>query len=108
MGGNKFCSKVDGKPYTREEYISGTRPPKIKKFESGALEKGKATKLVVKSEREAQIQDVALEAARVAANKILRDLGSEEYHLKIHVYPHQILREHKMLGILTRRGCRRA
>lgn len=98
MGGDKF-RRINGKSYTREEYILGTRPPRVKKFESGTLKRGRGARVLLKSEGEAQIQDIALEAARVAANKILRELGSEEYYLKVHVYPHQILREHKMLGI---------
>jgi len=39
----------------------------------------------------------ALEAARVAANRLLEvKAGKDNYHLKIRVYPHQVLRENPM------------
>jgi len=43
-----------------------------------------------------QIRDTALEAARQVANSTIRDeAGAEDYALRIHTYPHQILRENK-------------
>jgi len=44
-----------------------------------------------------QIRHNALEAARVAANRLLeKEAGKEKYHLKLRVYPHQVLRENPM------------
>ena len=46
-----------------------------------------------------QIRHSALEAMRIAANRHLtRILGPEGYFLWIRVYPHQILREKKMMA----------
>jgi len=43
-----------------------------------------------------QIRHSALESARIAANRILlEELGISNYHLKIRVYPHEVLRENK-------------
>jgi large subunit ribosomal protein L10e len=44
-----------------------------------------------------QVRHNALEAARVAANRLLEvKAGKSNYHLKIRVYPHQVLRENPM------------
>ena len=43
-----------------------------------------------------QIQHKALEAARVISNSTIRNsAGMEGYALRIHTYPHQVLRENK-------------
>tara|TARA_B110000881_G_C18539937_1_gene497967 strand:+ start:735 stop:1169 length:435 start_codon:yes stop_codon:yes gene_type:complete len=43
-----------------------------------------------------QIRDSALEAARQVANSTIRDSsGIDGYALRMHTYPHQILRENK-------------
>ena len=44
-----------------------------------------------------QIRHNCLEAARIAANRyISKRAGATLYHLKIRVYPHQVLRENKL------------
>ncbi len=43
-----------------------------------------------------QIRHNALESARIIANKHLNRVGSANYFLWIRVYPHQVIREHKM------------
>ena len=44
-----------------------------------------------------QVRHNALEAARVAANRLLEvKAGKDNYHLKIRIYPHQVLRENPM------------
>jgi large subunit ribosomal protein L10e len=46
-----------------------------------------------------QIRHNALEAARVAANKVLSDaLGEIGYKIHLRVYPHVILRENRMIA----------
>lgn len=46
-----------------------------------------------------QIRHNALEAARVAANKVLFDaLGETGYKIHLRVYPHVILRENRMIA----------
>jgi large subunit ribosomal protein L10e len=47
--------------------------------------------------KRAQIRHSALEAARIATNRILNDELIEEYFMKIRPYPHIILRENKMI-----------
>ena len=51
--------------------------------------------LVVK--KPAQIRHNSLEAARIASNRLMqRAAGRMGYHLKLRVYPHQIVRENPM------------
>jgi large subunit ribosomal protein L10e len=45
----------------------------------------------------AQIRHSALEAARVATNRILMDKLVNDYYMVVHPYPHIILRENKMI-----------
>ncbi len=94
------CYRYQDRPaYTRREYIKGAPDPRIRIFDMGN-KGGKfeyAVHLVV-LER-GQIRDRALEAARVAAHNYLREhIGLDNYHLRIRVYPHHVLREHKLLG----------
>lgn len=44
-----------------------------------------------------QIRHIALEAARIAANRyLMKSTGRLNFRLKLRVYPHQVLRENKM------------
>ena len=45
-----------------------------------------------------QIRDNSLESARQAANKYLEKMIPGNYHLKILVFPHNVLRENKMIS----------
>jgi large subunit ribosomal protein L10e len=52
--------------------------------------------LTLVAKEECQIRHSALESARIAANRLLLDAaGITNYHLKIRVYPHEVLRENK-------------
>ncbi len=98
------CYKKVGRPYTRQSkkkprrsYVKGIPSPKIVRFEQGNKKKEFSKKLVLVSTDKVQIRHNALEAARIAANKILNDgLGAEGYFLKILVYPHNIMRENPL------------
>lgn len=84
-------------PYTRKEYISRIPQVRVSKFKLGKAGGLEAVfRLMVK--KPALITQEALEAARVAANKILEtELGEANYVLRLIPYPHIVLREHKML-----------
>jgi len=45
-----------------------------------------------------QLRDNALESARQAANKYLEKLLLNEYHFVVRVFPHNVLRENKMIS----------
>ncbi|MFP3318421.1 MAG: 50S ribosomal protein L16 [Thermoplasmata archaeon] len=95
----RMYRRITGPAYTRKEFIAGIPQPRIHEFEHGDLSNkdrfGYVLHLV--AEEDCQIRHTALEAARVAANKYLMGvLGGNNYYLKIRVYPHHVLREHKM------------
>lgn len=85
------------RPFTRKEYIDGIPGIKLRNMEMGNRKGSFSVKLTLISEEGVQIRDVALEAARIAANKyISSEIGSSNFFLKVRVYPHQVLREHKL------------
>jgi large subunit ribosomal protein L10e len=94
---NRCYRDVDKPPYTRKEYVKGVPQPKVVHFIMGNLSAEFPVKVNLVATRPIQIRHNALEAARVAANKYLTKMcGRMGYKFQIRVYPHQILREHKM------------
>jgi large subunit ribosomal protein L10e len=87
-----------GMPYTRKKYVGGSPQPKIAKFSLGKASGDYDVELQLISTSKVQVRHNALEAARVAANKKLQDLGEENYYLLLKIYPHVILRENKMIA----------
>jgi large subunit ribosomal protein L10e len=88
---------VKGQPYTRKEYIKSLPMPKITKFTMGdPTAKFQFQARLIALEK-AQVRHNALEAARVAANRLLSRKLGKEYCLRILPYPHTILRENKMI-----------
>ena len=89
-------------PYTRKSrkksYIKTTPATKIVKFQMGNVNKQFQYKLTLTANITLQIRDNAIEAARLSINRALESkLGLSNYKFIIRVYPHHILREHKML-----------
>jgi len=90
---------ISGQPYTRKKFIHGEPQSKISKFIMGDSKRKFSYKISMMSLNAVQITHNALEAARIAANKILADvLGDKEYLMHIRVYPHNVLRENKMIA----------
>jgi large subunit ribosomal protein L10e len=87
-----------GMPYTRKKYIGGCPQSKVAKFSQGKASGDYDLEFQLVSLANIQVRHNALEAARVAANKKLTDLGEENYYLLLKVYPHVILRENKMIA----------
>ena len=86
-------------PYTRKEYIHGVPPPKITKFVMGNTKLNAEVVVVLKAAERGVIRHNALEAARVAAYKYLSsEVGDQNFLLIVRKYPHQVLREHKMMA----------
>ncbi|MCX8197051.1 MAG: 50S ribosomal protein L16 [Candidatus Micrarchaeota archaeon] len=50
------------------------------------------------AEESVQLRDNALEAARQAANKYLEKSSPNAYFFKVRVYPHNVIRENKMIA----------
>ena len=88
--------EIEGQVYTRQEYMGGIPTCRITQFDTGNLKEQFPVSLTLGAEEAAQVRDVALEAARISAVRVLEKTAANAYHLKVRRYPHQILREHKM------------
>ncbi len=89
--------KAKGQPYTRKEYIRGSPPPKITKFTMGDPTGKFEYQVFLVARKETQVRHNALEAARIASNRVLSDKLGNDYCLRILPYPHTVLRENKMI-----------
>jgi len=88
-----------GQPYTRGKYIHGSPPPRISKFTMGDTRANYEYKVSLVAQAPIQIRHNALEAARIAANKVLLDkLGETGYVVRLRPYPHIVLRENRMIA----------
>jgi large subunit ribosomal protein L10e len=88
---------VKGQAYSRKEFVKGFPAPKITKFTLGDTRAKFEYEAKLISTESAQIRHNALEAARVASNRILMDKLVNGYLMRVLPYPHTILRENKMI-----------
>ncbi|MFP3161835.1 MAG: 50S ribosomal protein L16 [Acidilobus sp.] len=101
MRPGRCYSHVTSQPYTRREYIHGAPQPKISKFTAGtpSLMNSYEVKVSLVAVERGQIRSEALEAARVAASKYLStNVGDANYFMVVKKYPHQVIRENKMMA----------
>ena len=91
--------RLKGQAFTRRQYTGGVPNNRILRYFMGNRKKAEAggfpVKICLLADNSCQIQDKALEAARQVANARIRDAAGENYALRMHTYPHQILRENK-------------
>jgi len=81
----------------RRSYVKGVPEPKIHRFEVGNRTKEFTKSMRLTVNNHVQIRHNALEAARVAANKVLtQSFGPDNYLLKVLVYPHHVMRENPL------------
>jgi len=88
---------VKNRAYTRKEYARGFPPPKIVKFTMGDTKATFDYEVQLLSTKRVQVRHSALEAARVATNRVLMEKLVNDYLMVVHPYPHIILRENKMI-----------
>jgi large subunit ribosomal protein L10e len=89
--------EVKGQAYTRKKYIRGSPSSKIVKFTMGDTSGSYKYQARLLAEKEVQIRHNALEAARIATNRVLAENLGNSYLLRILPYPHVVLRENKMI-----------
>ncbi|MDA0647823.1 MAG: 50S ribosomal protein L16 [archaeon] len=92
--------QLKGPAYTRRKYIGGVPNNRIMQFHVGnrrAAEVGEFKVIIeLRSDNNVQIRHIALEAGRVIANSTIRKvIGMDGYSLRVHTFPHHVLRENK-------------
>ena len=76
--------------------MGGVPGSKIVQFEMGNLSTDFPLETHLIINESCQIRHTALEAARIAINRrLMKEVGRMNFHFKIRVYPHHVLRENK-------------
>ena len=89
----------NGQPYTRKEFIKGKPQIKIAKFSGGKRDGHYDYCVQLLSNEKAQVRHMAIESARLAANKAIEQVAGETgYFSSLRIYPHVLLRENKMIA----------
>ncbi|HEC75977.1 MAG TPA: 50S ribosomal protein L16 [Thermoplasmatales archaeon] len=87
---------IRGRVTTRKEYVGGVPNPRITQFDLGNLNAEFPVEISLVAKEKCNILHRALEAARIAANRhIMKTAGKSNYHMKIRIYPHVVVRENK-------------
>jgi large subunit ribosomal protein L10e len=93
---NRMYRDIRGQSYTKREYMGGVPAMRITQFDLGNINGDFPLTITLKGKESCQIRDNALEAARIAAVRYLnKRAGVINYHLKVNIYPHNVLRENK-------------
>ena len=92
----RMYRKIMQHAYTRREYMGGVPGNRILQYESGPANGDFPVQLTLIAEERGQIRHTALESMRQTAVRALdAGIGRENYHLKVRVYPHHVLRQNK-------------
>jgi len=76
--------------------MGGVPGSKVVHYDMGNLQETFPINLTLVAREPCQIRHTSLEAARVAANRfLLKQVGRTNFHLKLRVYPHHVIRENK-------------
>jgi large subunit ribosomal protein L10e len=100
----KFCAyRRLERPYTRrskfseKSFVKGNPAMKIVRFDMGNPKKSFEYTLNLEPKMDIQIRHDAIEAARQTSNRLLeRDIGKNDFYMRIMVYPHHVLRENPL------------
>jgi large subunit ribosomal protein L10e len=93
----KCYRHFSGPAYTRRDFVDGVPGSRVTFFDMGNPNGDFPLEVSLVAKEQGQIRHNALEAARMAANRLLEvKAGRENYHFKLRLYPHQILRDHPM------------
>lgn len=76
--------------------MGGVPGSKVVQFDMGNLTEEFPVALHLIVEEACQIRHTALEAARVNMNRrLMKDVGRSNFHMKLRVFPHHVIRENK-------------
>jgi len=99
-----ICYRRPVRAYTRKSkvksksYIKAIPQSKVVRYDMGNLKDNFNHTINLVSQQEIQIRHNALESARLVVLRRLQEIGNNNFHLKLKAYPHQILRENRMLS----------
>ena len=88
--------RIRGQAYTRKKYMGGVPAPRITQFDIGDAKTKFPVKVHLVADERCHIRHIALEAARISANRYISKMAGTGYHFKVRVYPHNVLRENKI------------
>jgi len=96
----KMYRRLKGQAFTRRKYMGGVPNNQIVRFLTGdsqaAETGGFELVLELSADESCQIRHTALEASRIICNSTIRKVAGEKgYALRIHTFPHHVLRENK-------------
>ena len=92
----KMYRNISKRAYTRREYMGGVPGSKIVQFEMGNLAQEFPMQVDLLVEEACQIRHSSLEAARISINRrLMKDVGRANFHFKVRVFPHHVIRENK-------------
>ncbi|UGV40137.1 50S ribosomal protein L16 [Methanococcoides orientis] len=87
---------VKSRSNTRRKYMGGVPGSHVIHYDDGNKTAEFPVKVTLISDERCQIRHTALEAARITANRSMTTAaGRAGYHMKLRVYPHEVLRENK-------------
>src|SRR3970282_974810 len=93
---NSMYRQISGQAYTRKQYMGGVPQIRISAWDVGDLRTRFPLKVHLIAKEPCQIRHTALEAARISANRYIAKKAGNAYHLKLRLYPHNVLRENKI------------
>mgnify|MGYP001058509409 CR=1 FL=1 len=97
----RMYRRLTGQAYTRREYMGGVPALRINTFDLGTTNGDFPITINMKVKETCQIRHTAMEAARIAANRVMSKTPGMNYHIKFRIYPHHVLRENSRAHIPT-------
>merc|ERR1712158_170901 len=95
----RYCKN---KPYPKSRFCRGVPDPKIRIYDLGSKKASVLSfpkHVVMVSDELEQLSSEALEAARICANKYMtKNIGKENFHIRIRCHPFHVVRINKMLS----------
>ena len=88
--------EIRGQAYTQKKYMGGVPQIRISQFDIGDPRTTFPVRVHLVAEEQCQIRHIALEAARISANRYISKMAGNAYHLKLRLFPHNVLRENKI------------
>ncbi len=82
----------------KKNYIRALPHIAIEVFKSGTRVGGYDSAVSLLSEQPIQLRSNAIEAARKVANKHMENALQLDYYMRLCVYPHNVIREHKVMA----------